>query len=538
MPPAALDAWWRGFDDAQLQALVERALDAGVDARLALARLDEARAIRGQALSAYAPQGALRASAERTRSRDLDDGPDPADERVRSASLPVSWELDLFGRRAAARSAADTDLAAARFQYEAALRSRRRSRRPCSRRAAWPRGWTTRARRTHPGRAGRAAAAAGRTRPGGGRRRDRVGAELARSQADGWRCRPNWTPPGARCWCSAATRSRRPRRCRSSAELGAAQVPATLPGDLLNRRPDVRQAQARIRAAAGAVRLAELDFFPKLTLQATPGVSWQRGALDASRSFWTLGAGLAVPVLDRPRLLAALDLQGARGQQAALGYEQAVQAAFAEADQALLRLAAARKRAHTLDDGEIRARRAFDAAQVRFQRGLGDLQALLDAEAAWRPRAARAPRPGSTRCSARSRRARRSAAAGPPPRRAMLDPRPAPHSTVPATDPTMNSTTACLLLAGATALLCACSQQKPATPRAPESVRAVTVARVESRALASAASASGLLVAREEAAVGVEQAGVRVLRVLVEEGARVRAASHWRCSTTRCCVNA
>ncbi|ALN57916.1 efflux transporter, RND family, MFP subunit [Lysobacter enzymogenes] len=87
----------------------------------------------------------------------------------------------------------------------------------------------------------------------------------------------------------------------------------------------------------------------------------------------------------------------------------------------------------------------------------------------------------------------------------------------------MNSTTACLLLAGATALLCACSQQKPATPRAPESVRAVTVARVESRALASAASASGLLVAREEAAVGVEQAGVRVLRVLVEEGARVRA---------------
>ncbi|QQQ03719.1 efflux transporter outer membrane subunit [Lysobacter enzymogenes] len=387
LPPAALDAWWRGFDDAQLQALVERALDAGVDARLALARLDEARAIRGQALSAYAPQGALRASAERTRSRDLDDGPDPADERARSASLPVGWELDLFGRRAAARTAADADLAAARFQYEAAraavaakvaqtlfeargLAARLDDARENERiQGALAELLRRRVER------GLAAAADG----------DRVGAELARSQAERLALQAELDAARRALLVLSGDAFAPAEALPLSAELGAApEVPATLPGDLLDRRPDVRQAQARIHAAAGAVRLAELDFFPKLTLQATPGVSWQRGALDASRSFWTLGAGLAVPVLDRPRLLAALDLQGARGQQAALGYEQAVQAAFAEADQALLRLAAARKRAHTLDDGELRARRAFDAAQVRFQRGLGDLQALLDAEAAWR----------------------------------------------------------------------------------------------------------------------------------------------------------
>lgn len=59
--------------------------------------------------------------------------------------------------------------------------------------------------------------------------------------------------------------------------------------------------------------------------------------------------------------------------------------------------------------------------------------------------------------------------------------------------------------------------------RAPETARAVTVAKAERRPLVRMASASGLLVAREEAAVGVEQAGYRVLRVFVEEGARVSA---------------
>jgi outer membrane protein, multidrug efflux system len=41
-------------------------------------------------------------------------------------------------------------------------------------------------------------------------------------------------------------------------------------------------------------------------------------------------------------------------------------------------------RGEILDAGEVRARRAFDATQIRYRRGLGDLQTLLDAEAAWR----------------------------------------------------------------------------------------------------------------------------------------------------------
>jgi len=161
-------------------------------------------------------------------------------------------------------------------------------------------------------------------------------------------------------------------------------MPDAIPGDLLRRRPDVREARARIDGASASVRLAELDFFPTLTLRPSLGLSQQRGGVNTALSFWTLGVSLDIPVLDRPRLRAALDLQGARVDQALIRYETAVQTAFAEADRAFVRLRAAQQRVEILDAGEVRARRAFDGTQIRYRRGLGDLQTLLDAEAAWR----------------------------------------------------------------------------------------------------------------------------------------------------------
>jgi len=78
-------------------------------------------------------------------------------------------------------------------------------------------------------------------------------------------------------------------------------------------------------------------------------------------------------------------------------------------------------------------------------------------------------------------------------------------------------------LSGAISVLSGCDNHKPERAPKLETARAVTVATVELRALASSATASGLLVAKEEAAVGAEQPGYRVLNVLVEQGAWVRA---------------
>lgn len=384
---AELDAWWTGYGDAQLQSLVERALSRGTDARLALARLQEAQALRAQGLSAYDPQARVQGSAERTQSRGLGGDPSPPNVSARNLALPVSWEIDLFGRRPAARDAADADLAAARFSHEA---SRAALAAQVAQTLFEARGLAAqledaRANERIQGalldlldqRVARGLAAASDA--------DRVGAEVARSRAQRMALEAE---------LHAARRALRVLTGNGllpveGLPLGDTlgpppAVPDAVPGDLLRRRPDVREAQARVAVASASVRLAELDFFPTLTLRPSIGLSQQKGTVDSSLAFWTLGVGLDVPVLDRPRLLAALDAQGARGEQAVITYEAAVQTAFAEADRALVRLRASAERVEVLDAGELRARRAFDAAQIRYRRGLGDLQTLLDAEASWR----------------------------------------------------------------------------------------------------------------------------------------------------------
>ena len=57
-----LDHWWRAYDDPQLSSLVEQALRSAPDARSAAARLDEARAVRSSALTAFDPQGGMQGS--------------------------------------------------------------------------------------------------------------------------------------------------------------------------------------------------------------------------------------------------------------------------------------------------------------------------------------------------------------------------------------------------------------------------------------------------------------------------------------------
>ena len=61
-----------------------------------------------------------------------------------------------------------------------------------------------------------------------------------------------------------------------------------------------------------------------------------------------------------------------------------MQTAYGEAENALVRLDADRRRVALLAEGAARAERAYEAARIRYQRGLGDLQTALSAEQAWR----------------------------------------------------------------------------------------------------------------------------------------------------------
>jgi NodT family efflux transporter outer membrane factor (OMF) lipoprotein len=386
LPPTSLDTWWLLFDDVQLTALVERALSNGLDARLAFARLEEARAIRGRALSSFAPQGSLQGSADITGTENLD-GQDPGSTRSVDVTFPVTWEIDLFGRRAATRKAADADLAAARFDYEAARAALVAQ---VAQTLFQARGLAAQLddanaslriqqdllellnRQVERGLTAQSQA-------------DRVAGDVARMQAQMLALQSELAAAKRSLLLLVGDGMAPIESMTISPDMyEAPSIPATVPADLMVRRPDIRQARERIENASGNVRLAELDFFPRLSFQPSLGLSMQRGSEKVSTGFWSLGVGASVPVLDRAMLLSALDIQSALGQQAVIGYEQAVQNAFVESDQALSRLVADRQRIAVLVDGQIRAKRAHDAARIRFTRGLGGLQEVLDAEVAWR----------------------------------------------------------------------------------------------------------------------------------------------------------
>ncbi len=162
-------------------------------------------------------------------------------------------------------------------------------------------------------------------------------------------------------------------------------VPATTPGELLARRPDVREAEQRLRSASARLDIDKLALFPTFTLE--PGLSITKlstKVYDLTTRSWSLGAAGVLPILNRPQLLAEIRAQTARGDQAAASYESAVQGAYRDAENALATLAAEQKRVADLARAAERAEFAFQAAQKGNTAGLTDLTTLLQAEQTWR----------------------------------------------------------------------------------------------------------------------------------------------------------
>jgi NodT family efflux transporter outer membrane factor (OMF) lipoprotein len=177
-------------------------------------------------------------------------------------------------------------------------------------------------------------------------------------------------------------------------------LPKAVPGQLLTRRPDVREADERMRATALRTSLAKEQLFPELTFLPALGIaqSVAPGIAVASlvpliltpqqqtstTSYWSYGAAMTQPVLDIPRLLYDARAQGARTEEAVIAYEQSVQNAYGDAENALVELASDERRVTILTEGERRARRAYDDEQVRYKMGIDDVTSVLSAQETWR----------------------------------------------------------------------------------------------------------------------------------------------------------
>lgn len=392
----SLDRWWTAFGDPELTALIEQALVQAPDARTAAARLQEARAARSSTLTAFLPQGNLIGRASRTDNELIQGTVNPTNPAFSqsgvsesyTADFDVSWEVDLFGRLFAARRAGRGDVAAAQFAYEGARASLAANiadayfqARGLSIQLADARESLRIQRSLYDVariRADRGLAA--------GSDLDRIAGDLAQVEAQAQSLEAEQQAQRRTLLVLIGRGGDPLATLPAPARVGQVpQVPATMPGDLLARRPDVREAQANLVSALGRKDLQRLAFLP--TLQFTPGVGLSKTVqpgFNTESSGWTLGGNVTIPVLDIPRLMYDLKAQNARVEQAAIAYEKSVQTAYGEAENALVRLDADRRRVGVLTSGEARAERAFEASRIRYARGLDDLESTLNAEQAWR----------------------------------------------------------------------------------------------------------------------------------------------------------
>jgi len=402
-----VDRWWALYGDPQLASLVEEALAHAPDARIADARLEEAFAVRSQALAAYGPQGGLQSSAGYIDTKALA-GPPPVNiPGVGTLSLTNSgsvteygagavnpsgpgwtWELDVFGRRRAARNEANGDLAAAVFD-DAAARADLAA--DVADHLFEARGLALQledARRTAA--IDRQLAGAVRAKDEGGVAAapdlDQAESEAAQAEAEAARLTGELQADRRALLVLLGRGGDAAATLEVAAEAGAPPAaPASVPGELLERRPDVREAAARIAPAAGKLKLDELALFPTFTLQ--PGINVSSAlslGLPLTTASWSAGVGLYQPLFEIPRLRAEIRAQGARADQAVIAYEKAVQTAYGEAESDLGRLQAAEARLPLLEVAERRGRAAFEASRARYAAGVDDFTQLLVAEKTWR----------------------------------------------------------------------------------------------------------------------------------------------------------
>ena len=155
------------------------------------------------------------------------------------------------------------------------------------------------------------------------------------------------------------------------------EVPAGLPSALLERRPDIQQAEAQLVAANAEIGVARSAYFPQISLNGTGG--FQSSALTSlftgPAGAWSFGASLTQPIFTGSRLRSQVRLAEARQQTAMLSYQQSIQGAFRDVSDGLV---AYRKTREFRTQQELLFSSAEDAARLSHMRYNGGVTGYLE----------------------------------------------------------------------------------------------------------------------------------------------------------------
>lgn len=159
-------------------------------------------------------------------------------------------------------------------------------------------------------------------------------------------------------------------------------IPDNLPSELLERRPDIAEAERRIAAANARIGVAKAAAFPVLRLTGNGGMV--SGEIDSlfnwdSRA-WSIGPSLSIPIFAGGKNRSNKERARAAHEEALANYRQEVLVAFAEVENALSGIRNLAERTAAQDRAVQNARRAAELARTRFEGGLVSYFEVMDAE--------------------------------------------------------------------------------------------------------------------------------------------------------------
>jgi multidrug efflux system outer membrane protein len=159
-------------------------------------------------------------------------------------------------------------------------------------------------------------------------------------------------------------------------------VPAGLPAELVARRPDLVAAEYRLAAAGFDVKRARASLYPRLSLTGSAGTlsAEVEEILNDDFSVWSLAAGLLQPIFQGGRLRAGVDLSEAQYRQISEDYVQRVLRAFGEVESALAAERFLKKQEEALEEAAQQSIASEELAQNRYDAGLQDYLSFLEAQ--------------------------------------------------------------------------------------------------------------------------------------------------------------
>ncbi|HAT1644489.1 TPA: efflux transporter outer membrane subunit [Raoultella planticola] len=159
-------------------------------------------------------------------------------------------------------------------------------------------------------------------------------------------------------------------------------LPSQLPSTLLNRRPDIVQAQRQLIAADATLAASQAQLLPSINLTATGSLQDRTlpDLLDNPLRLWSLGGSILAPLLNRQALNAQVDVSMAQRNQALYGYEKTVRGAFQEVNDSLDAITRYGEQLNQLLSQQEVAQETLRIAQNRYRNGYSSYLDVLDAQ--------------------------------------------------------------------------------------------------------------------------------------------------------------